>query len=1198
MHFLNPIWNKIILNGSRPSDSQFGLKQVSFINGLFFIAFSAYIIFFIGVLLVTEQHHDELWISNIIILSAFFACGVLMYFGKRTAAKMLLMFCIYSGIFFYDNFFGGKAGVFVYYFAFSVAAATLFSWKTERALLILFLLVPLVLFYITHISGFRLVSHVNVSEKFISVLRLFNFGLAFLVFSGYGVIIINFNRISEEKLHQSGINLQTLLDNTSANIWSINKNYELIAYNRAFSEAISIYYNKEVHEGFHMRNEVFSLPNYSAFLKEVHEKALTGIPSSGEFVTNKTRFEILASPLYDVNGNITGATFYDRDITERKRKDAELQLLGINLQSLIDNMPGSTWSIDKDYKIISGNNLFCSDMRSMFGAEITMGFDMKLLTERSDFPETFRNHQNRTMNGEQLYDHYTYEGVHYEIYGTPLKDMQGRVIGATFYVLDISQRMQTEQRIEQMGLNLQTLIDNTQGGIWSVDKNYRVIAVNKSFRESMKKFFNVDFNIGYNIMELHARKDFPELFKKHHTDVFEGNEIFEEYEFNGNYYEIFGKPLKDAEGNPAGATFYNVNISQRKKYQHQLEQIGINLQTLIDNTGNSIWSIDRNYKVIAASRVYKEDMKRLFDADIHEGFDVRTLFTHPAYPAEWQQQYLQVFNGEDLLEKFSYDKKHYELYARPILDTKQKVIGAAFYASDVTRRRNSELQLQQSEINLQTLIDNNYGSTWGIDSNYKILACNAQYKKDLKELFGVNPVPGFDIRELFNRSDYPQQWKGHYERVLSGHSLFETYELNGRIYELTAVPIHNAKGQLAGAALHAADVTKTKKNERELIAAKEKAEDASKAKAQFLSNMSHELRTPLNGIIGIVNIMLSEKHLEAQKEQLDILKYSSDHMLSLVNDILDFNKIEAGKVELDKSVFNLSAILDKTAIVFEHEARMKDLSFSAEIDRELDREVIGDVTRLRQVLNNLLSNAIKFTEKGGIGLKAGVAERIGDSRCVVFFNITDTGIGIDKSKLERIFDSFTQADAKTTRKYGGTGLGLTISKKLIDLMDSKLEVTSKPGEGSTFSFKLLFECAPAREKAKAEKGLLQLEEFSELSVLVAEDNPVNMIVVKRILEKWNIKVAEAENGAVALEKMKQADFDLILMDMEMPVMDGLTAVEKIRQTDTVIPIIALTAASFENMHHFLRSKGLNDFVQKPFRPEDLHQKINRLLNLA
>jgi signal transduction histidine kinase len=508
----------------------------------------------------------------------------------------------------------------------------------------------------------------------------------------------------------------------------------------------------------------------------------------------------------------------------------------------------------------------------------------------------------------------------------------------------------------------------------------------------------------------------------------------------------------------------------------------------------------------------------------------------------------------------------------------------------------NEDDLEQSTINLQTLIDNTKGSIWSISTKYEIIAANEVYKQDMKKIFDIDVYPGFSMLEVINNPDYPGQWLNQYRRVFAGESFSEEYPFENDIFELLATPIHNITGEVIGAAFYARNITFRKKAEQELITARKKAEAGTQAKAQFLSNMSHELRTPLNGIIGITNILLAEQRLAAEQQHLEMLKYSSDHMLDVINNILDYNKIEAGKVELEKVTFNLTKEINKLGSFFIHEARQKNLSFEIILPEEFNREVIGDIVRLRQVLNNLLSNAIKFTEKGFVKLEIEIVKRLTDQECLLQFSVTDSGIGIERSKMKKIFDSFTQADVRTTRRYGGTGLGLTISGKLIELMGGELKVESIHGKSSRFWFELIFECSKEGKQQPANKKTM-LTDLTGCNILIAEDNAINMIVARKMLEKWNAKVTEAENGAIAVKYAEEQSFDIILMDIEMPVMDGLSAVAKIRSFNSQIPIIALSANAAEDKQGDLRIKGLNEYIQKPFLPEELHSKISRLVKL-
>ena len=393
------------------------------------------------------------------------------------------------------------------------------------------------------------------------------------------------------------------------------------------------------------------------------------------------------------------------------------------------------------------------------------------------------------------------------------------------------------------------------------------------------------------------------------------------------------------------------------------------------------------------------------------------------------------------------------------------------------------------------------------------------------------------------------------------------------------------------------DISDIKITEFELMKAKQKAEEAATIKSRFLSNMSHELRTPLNGIIGASNLLLHENYLEGQKPQLEILKFSSEHMMMLINDILDYNKIEAGKLQLEEAPVNIKELAARIAAQFAPQITSRGLYFYSEIDEELDTEVYTDQTRLNQVLSNLLSNAMKFTKQGSVCL---IVKRLfaSSSKVTIQFMVVDTGIGIPKEKQQEIFTSFTQADVDTTRKYGGTGLGLSISKELVSMFKSELIVESSMGKGSVFQFTVEWKINTSRKMYINEEKAKDLRPLDGTRILLAEDNPVNMAIAKRFLKKWGIELTEAVNGKLAVDAFRKGEFDLVLLDLEMPEMDGATALLEIKKLNPEIPILAFTAAAYDNMLVDLLQKGFVDFIPKPFRPEDLHNKISFHLNNA
>jgi signal transduction histidine kinase len=382
--------------------------------------------------------------------------------------------------------------------------------------------------------------------------------------------------------------------------------------------------------------------------------------------------------------------------------------------------------------------------------------------------------------------------------------------------------------------------------------------------------------------------------------------------------------------------------------------------------------------------------------------------------------------------------------------------------------------------------------------------------------------------------------------------------------------------------------------QNKLIAAKEEAELAYKAKSVFLSSMSHELRTPLNGIIGSADLLAHEHVTLSQKKYFDIIKYSSEHMLNLVNHILDFSKMEAGKLELDSNVFNIKQVADRVANMFQSQNHTNEVSFNVEIDDTLDIAVLSDDLRLSQILHNLLSNAFKFTRKGSVIFKAECKEKKGDI-ITVHFSVADTGVGIKDDQQVEIFERFTQAESGTARKFGGTGLGLAICKQLIEKFDSKIHLKSIYGKGSEFSFSIAFNTDIPAQKMVIENDRVDQSTLYNCKILVAEDNPVNMMLIDSFLKRWKATAVKVTNGEDALSKHRQEDFDLILMDLEMPVMDGFEAIAEIRRTDKNIPVLAFTATLYDKMPEDLVQKGFNDFINKPFKPEEVRKKIEQYI---
>ncbi|OJW15760.1 PAS domain-containing protein [Mucilaginibacter sp. 44-25] len=389
------------------------------------------------------------------------------------------------------------------------------------------------------------------------------------------------------------------------------------------------------------------------------------------------------------------------------------------------------------------------------------------------------------------------------------------------------------------------------------------------------------------------------------------------------------------------------------------------------------------------------------------------------------------------------------------------------------------------------------------------------------------------------------------------------------------------------------DITAKKKAELELIAAKEEALQLSRAKDMFIGVMSHEIRTPLNAVIGMSHLLLEDNPGESQRENLGVLKFSAENLMTLINDLLDFTKIETGNIELEKAAVNLRDVVQSIVASMKYKAQEKNISLTCSVDDGVPDTIIGDRQRLVQILLNLVSNSVKFTSRGGVNIDLKVIEQHNDT-VRIRFGVADTGIGIAEDKLGTIFESFKQAETDTTRKYGGTGLGLAISKRLIELHDSRINVDSVLGEGSVFWFTITFNKLKQRPVNNSNK----VDTTLNINVLVVDDNQINRLLINKVLKKWGAAADFAENGQEAIEKLEaQQNYDAVLMDIHMPIMGGLEAAGIIRAKNEPyfqkLPIIALTASMLSNQMGQIETAGMNDYILKPFDPATLFEKLSR-----
>ncbi|VVB73037.1 Methanogenesis regulatory histidine kinase FilI [uncultured archaeon] len=545
--------------------------------------------------------------------------------------------------------------------------------------------------------------------------------------------------------------------------------------------------------------------------------------------------------------------------------------------------------------------------------------------------------------------------------------------------------------------------------------------------------------------------------------------------------------------------------------------------------------------------------------------------------------------------------------------------------TDITGSKKVEEALRESERRLMDIIDFLPDATFVIDKEGKVIAWNRAIEAmtgiKASDMIGKGDyeyaLPFYGTRrpiliDLVLRSD--KEIERRYERIEDGGRALtgEAYMPNmrgGAVYLVgSAAVLYDSAGNVFGAIESIRDITDRKIAEDQLRVAKEAAEAAARSKSEFLANMSHEIRTPLNAVLGLTGLLLSAELTDEQRDYVQTVQSSGNSLLSVINDILDYSKIEGGKMELERRPFDLRECIEVALNMVRANATEKGLQLNYFLDPRVPISIKGDVTRLRQVLVNLLSNAVKFTDAGSVEIRAELCPNKATEPSVepekaeeIHFSVRDSGIGIAEDKQDRLFQSFSQIDSSTTRKYGGTGLGLVICKRLVELMGGRIWVQSKPQMGSTFHFTIQAEAfvprsepaETAHDKVTPIRNVVRAERSSPLTILLAEDNAVNQKVAIQMLKRLGYSADVVANGLEVLQALRHKHYDVVLMDVQMPEMDGIQAAEEIRRQWPAGPrIIAITAYALEGDRERCLRSGMDEYISKPIQLEELKRVLD------
>lgn len=791
--------------------------------------------------------------------------------------------------------------------------------------------------------------------------------------------------------------------------------------------------------------------------------------------------------------------------------------------------------------------------------------------------------------------------------------------------IDISTERKQRESSEAKALEVRYFLENIDEGVVVCNDNHEIKLISKNLCEllgySMKTLLNDNklFSILQNDFSIEiANKEFVKKIETKYVSP-QGKEIW--LQFSGRKIK---SPVDEEEVNLWVAR----NITGNKMREVSFDEPQPELKNIFDEGHFGVSIIGTNQRILKANQAFANIL----------GYSERELdklslidLSHPH----------DIIGKSDDMESVLL-KKHTSLKREKRFIRKDgRVVWTNFTASliqtasvseqqvivlieDITPRKKIEQELNLANTNITALIESTEDAICSIDFNHTIIVINNAF---IDKFYFENKVKlrkGMNFKDALNESQKHKWISLHSEAMKGKHvtdeEIISFYDGSQKYYETSLHPVFEESGIITGVTYFSRDLTDRKKFEGELLKAKEEAERATTVKSQFLATMSHEIRTPLSGLIGMLDLLSDTKLNTQQQEYLKTIQLSGEALLQIINDVLDYSKIESENMAMDMHPFNLKKCVEETYDILYYKAQEKNIDLLYDIDTTISNFIIGDKARLRQILINLVGNAIKFTTKGHILISITKNKNAG-SNDELQFAVKDTGIGITEEQINRLFKAFSQADSTTYGKYGGTGLGLAISSRLVALMGGKIWVTSEPGEGSTFYFTIKTNFADGHEKINEEvrqeityekylpekigkktedhfiiEPVKKLAEQIPVKILVAEDNEVNQKVIEIILSRLGYQPFIVSNGLAVLEIMGKEKFDLIFMDVQMPELDGLETTQEIVK---ILPhgkrpiIIAMTAFAMEGDKQKCMDAGMDDYISKPVKIEEISEMISK-----
>ncbi|MFD2515616.1 PAS domain S-box protein [Pontibacter locisalis] len=909
------------------------------------------------------------------------------------------------------------------------------------------------------------------------------------------------------------------------------------------------------------------------------------------------------NPVLDDNNEVQLLVGHGLNITELRQAQEEIVASEAKNRAILAAIPDLMFIVDKDGVYLDAMNVVESQV-SIPEQEIIGNSVQNLLPEK--LATQFLACITRVLISGQ------YEKLEYELelHGET-HYFEGRVVKynadeVLTIIRDTTEERKAALEVKEKNQFIRQVIDTSPSLIFVKDGDGNFKLVNEEFA----KLFNstVDQLINSNIKDIHPSLIEAEFYVEMDRQVIKENrEVLVQERFTNAsgeemWYSTIRKPFTTADGQ-VHVLGIATNITDQRIAKQQLQESEELHRLLSENSRDLICLHDLDGTYLYISKGVREMLE-------YEPEDLLGTSPYPILHPDDRAHVLENGQNKAIREKCNVVVEHrkrkkdgeyiwVETILKPLFNADGEVVRLQSSSRDITQRRQVGEALRNSERKYRELINYSQAFICSHDMEGRILSVNPHildmldYKAD--EMMGKYLQSFIPVHHKKSFRAYLNEFKTKKltEGVLT--ILNKEQEERSLLYKNYKVQEPNSEPYVIAIAQ---DITDRMRAEQELKQAKEAAEESARVKENFLANMSHEIRTPMNGILGMAGLLSKSTLDDAQQNYLSIIKQSADNLLVIINDILDVAKIEAGKVELEEIPFNISDTIKTAYQTLIYKAEEKELIYVSQPMEIEHPTLVGDPYRLNQVLLNLLNNAIKFTESGSVSLQSHVLEE-DDEKVTIEFAIIDTGIGIPADKQNIIFEGFTQAYSSTTRKYGGTGLGLSICRNLIEMQGGEIWVESKENSGSTFKFKLTYQKYKDAVLPDDKEEQVDYSRLGRIRVLLAEDNEINVFLAKSIMENWKFEVDVAYNGREAVELVDKNNYDVILMDIQMPEMSGIDATYFIRshadKAKAGIPIIALTANAFKGDAEKYMNVGMNAYISKPFEEESLFSKIAAVL---